>query len=57
MLELHEILFVDAMDIAYETFMLCSCLVNKIDDEGACAIAEFLKQNTTLIRLNLESML
>jgi hypothetical protein len=33
------------------------CLDNKIGDQGACALAESLKQNTTLTQLNLESML
>jgi hypothetical protein len=29
------------------------CLDNKIGDEGACALAESLKQNTTLTQLDL----
>lgn len=33
------------------------CLDNKILDEGACALAESLKRNTTLIQLNLSRML
>src|SRR2546423_761687 len=36
--------------------VFCSFSVNYISDEGASALAESLKQNTTLTELNIECM-